>query len=152
MKNPKYTKKKDWIWLISGLVVTALYLIFSTQLYELLYYNGEFSNEMYSENMYLVVAAYTSILVWAVAVLYYLVIDRFERWYHWLIALVVVLALSPTVTYFYCGNYFKDNDLDLLMIPLKNFNIINTVITLVMFCIACLSVKKLSSHCSTTPF
>lgn len=152
MKNPKYTKKKDWIWLISGMVITALYLIFSTLLYELLYYNGEFSNEMYSENMYLVVAAYTSILVWSVVVLYYLVIDRFERWYHWLIALVVVLALSPNVTYIYCGSYFKDNDLDILMIPLRNFNIINTVITLIMFCIVCLSVKKLSSHCSTTPF
>lgn len=152
MKNPKYSKKTDWIWLISGLVLTALFIFFSTPFYEMLYFNGEFSNEMYNENMYLVVAGYTSLIVWAIAILYYWVIDRFERWYHWLIAVLLVVALSPTVVYFYCDGYFSENNLDLLTIPLINFNIINTIVSLALFFIVCLSVKKLSGHCSTTPF
>ena len=152
MKNPKYSKKADWIWLISGLVVTALFMIFSAPLYELLYYDAAFSNEMFEENMYLVVAGYTSLIVWAIAILYYWVIDHFERWYHWLIAILLVVILSPLVVHVYCDGYFVENNLDELTTPLTNFNIINTIVALVLFFVVCLSVKKLSSHCSTTPF
>ena len=38
---------KNGILLIAGLVVTALYVIFSMQIYELLYYESEFSQAMY---------------------------------------------------------------------------------------------------------
>ncbi|MBQ9473023.1 MAG: hypothetical protein IJU81_01275 [Bacteroidales bacterium] len=152
MKNPKNSKKTDWIWLMAGLTVTALFLIFSTSVYELLYYDGEFSNEMYNKNMYLVVAGLTSLVVWSTAILYYWIIDHFERWYHWLVAVVLVVVLSPVVVFSHCAGYFYDSNLDELISPLVNFNIINTIVALVLFFIVCLSVKHLSRHCSSTPF
>lgn len=152
MKNPSYSTTADWVWLIAGVAITALYIVFSTPIYEMLYYDGAFSNEMYNTGMYLVVACYTSLICWILPVIYYWIVDRFERWYHWLIILVLTMSLSPTVVFVYCDSYFKDNNLDLLSIPLKNFNLVNMAITFVLFCIVCLSIKKLSSHCSTTPF
>ena len=66
---------KNGIFLITGLVITILYIVFSMQIYEILYYETEFSQAMYEENMYLAVALITSILAWAVAAIYYYAIN-----------------------------------------------------------------------------
>ena len=52
MKNVKYSSMKDWMYLLAGVIITVLYLVFATPIYELMYYDAEFSNEMYNENMY----------------------------------------------------------------------------------------------------
>ena len=41
---------KNGIFLITGLVITILYIVFSMQIYEILYYETEFSQAMYEEN------------------------------------------------------------------------------------------------------
>lgn len=151
MKNPKFIEKRDWIFLFIGIAVTALFLIFSTQIYELLYYNSEFSNEMYNENMYFVVASATALVCWIIPVLYYLIIDRFDRWYHWLIAMVITLVCTPIITYTYPDSIFSEMNFD-FSAQLINFAIVNVIVTLVLFLIVSFSVKNLSLNCSSTPF
>jgi hypothetical protein len=46
--------------LIAGAVVTLLFLIFPEPVFELGYYEREFSNEMYNEHLYLIVAVVTA--------------------------------------------------------------------------------------------
>ena len=79
--------KKNLILLIAGLVITLVFLIFSTKIFESLYYEREFSNEMYNQNLYFVVAIVTAIIAWASAGIFYYAINSvsFSRWYHWLI-------------------------------------------------------------------
>ena len=88
---------KNTILLIAGLVITLLFLILSTPIFENLYYEREFSNEMYNQNLYLVVAVVTALIAWAAAGIYYYAINSvsFSRWYHWLIAVVLVLFILP---------------------------------------------------------
>ena len=87
---------KNGILLIAGLVVIALYVIFSMQIYELLYYESEFSQAMYEENMYLVVALINSGIALAAAAIYYYAINSvsFARWYHWLIFLGIAVIFA----------------------------------------------------------
>ena len=47
---------KNFILLISGLVITLLFLVFPASVFEALYYEREFSNEMYNQNLYFSVA------------------------------------------------------------------------------------------------
>ena len=151
MKNPKFSEKRDWIFLFIGIAITALFLIFSTQIYELLYYNSEFSNEMYNENMYFVLASATALVCWFIAVMYYLIIDRFDRWYHWLIAMVITLVCTPVITYTYPDSIFSEMNFD-FSVQLINFAIVNIIVALVLFLIVSFSVKSLSSNCASTPF
>lgn len=151
MKKLSTSKSIDWVRLAIGAIITALFIIFSNKFYELLYYNGEFSNEMYNEKLYTVVAIYTSSICWGMALLFYWIIDRLDRWFYWIISLFIVMALSPTVVYYYCDSVFRENNMDMLTIPLKNFDIINLAVTFVLYLIVCFSVKKLSRNCSTTP-
>ncbi len=58
---------KNSILLIVGLVVTVLFLLFPAQVFELGYYEREFSNEMYNENLYLIVAVVTALMAWIAA-------------------------------------------------------------------------------------
>lgn len=150
----KSIKTADIVWVVIGIVFSALFVIFSTPFYELLYMDGEFSNEMYNNNMYLVVACYTTLLVWFFAVLFYWIIDsiHFAHFWVWFLLVVLVTALSPCVVHYYVGDYLNENNLDLLFIPLRNFNIINTFVTLVYFVILSICFRRLSVHCSTTPF
>lgn len=160
MKNVKYSKTIDWVFLFAGLIITALLIISSTlnnglNLFDSisLKLDQQFANLMYNNNLYLAVACYISLLCWGVAILYYWVIDRFHRWWQWLITIVIVVALSPVVSFYTCSGTFLDKNLDILVeTALKSFNIIVTFITLVYYIIVCFSVKRLSAHCSTTPF
>ena len=149
MKNLKYTEKRDWIFLFIGIAITALFLIFSTQIYELLYYNSEFSNEMYNENMYFVLASATALVCWFIAVMYYLIIDRFDRWYHWLIALALTLVCTPIISYSYPDSIFSEMNFD-FSVQLINFAIVNIIVALVLFLIVSFSVKSLRTIVSGT--
>ena len=59
--------KKNTILLLAGVVITLLFIIFSTSLFESLFYEREFSNEMYSANLYFIVAVVTALIAWAFA-------------------------------------------------------------------------------------
>ena len=100
---------KNSILLISGLVVTLLFLIFSTSLFEALYYDREFSNEMYNQNLYFIVAIVTAVVVWVLAGIYYYAVNsvRFSCWYHWLIVLIAAMIIAPVINFTYPNNIFQ---------------------------------------------
>lgn len=151
MKNVKYSNLKDWTFLLIGVIVTVLFLAFATPIYELMYYDAEFSNEMYNVNMYFVVAVATSLIAWGIAIVYYWCIDYFDRWYHWLAAFIISVVSTPAVTFIYPDSTFSEMNMD-FSIQLENFAIVNIVIGIILFLVASFSVKALSSHCSATPF
>ena len=68
-----------------GVFITLVFLLFPSWIFEAGYYETEFSNEMYNENLYLVVAVITAAVAWGGAALFYYVVNSvsFSRWYHW---------------------------------------------------------------------
>lgn len=143
---------KNIILLISGLVITLLFLILSAQIFEALYYDREFSNEMYNQSLYLIVAVVTSVVAWTLAGIYYYAINSvsFSRWYHWLIVLVVAMVLAPVMNYIYSNNVFSGDGLDFSN-QLFVFCLIDLLIEIVMFLIASFSIRWWSSNCRHTP-
>ncbi|MBR4926589.1 MAG: hypothetical protein IKZ61_12725 [Prevotella sp.] len=143
---------KNGILLIAGLVITALYIIFSMQIYELLYYESEFSQAMYEDNMYLVVSIVTAIIAWVVAAIYYYAINSvsFARWYHWLIFLGIAVLFAPTVDFVYPNSVFGEYDYD-FTVQLIHFSLLNIVVEAVLYIIASFSIRWWSSNCRHTP-
>ena len=144
--------KKNLILLIAGLVITLVFLIFSTKIFESLYYEREFSNEMYNQNLYFVVAIVTAIIAWASAGIFYYAINSvsFSRWYHWLVVLGVAVVLYAVINYIYPNNIFTSDGFD-FSAQLFSFCIVNLAVEAVLFIIASFSMRWWSSHCRHTP-
>ena len=143
---------KNSILLIVGIVVTLLFLAFPSQIFEACYYDREFSNAMYNENLYLVVAIVTSLVAWLAAGLFYYVINSvsFSRWYHWLITLVITSFLSAIINYIYPNSIFSDNGYD-FGAQLFGFCVVDFLVTALLFVIASFAIRWWSSNCRHTP-
>jgi Na+-driven multidrug efflux pump len=144
--------KKNTILLITGLIITLLFLVFSTKIFESLYYEREFSNEMYNQNLYFVVAIVTAIIAWVAAGIFYYAINSvsFSRWYHWLTVLGVAVILSAVVNYIYPNNIFSGDGLD-FSAQLFSFCVVNVAVEAVLFIVASFSMRWWSSNCRHTP-
>lgn len=144
--------KKNLILLIAGLVITLFFLVFSTKVFESLYYEREFSNEMYNQNLYFVVAIVTAVIAWASAGIFYYAINSvsFSRWYHWLVVLGVAVVLSAVVNYIYPNNIFSSDGVD-FSAQLFSFCVVNMAVEAVLFIIASFSMRWWSSNCRHTP-
>lgn len=144
--------KKNLILLIAGLVITLLFLVFSTKVFESLYYEREFSNEMYNQNLYFVVAIVTTVIAWASAGIFYYAVNSvsFSRWYHWLVVLGVAVVLSAVVNYIYPNNIFSSDGVD-FSAQLFSFCVVNMAVEAVLFIIASFSMRWWSSNCRHTP-
>lgn len=143
---------KNSILLISGILITLLTILLSSHLYEMLYYDNEFSNEMYNEHLYIPVALVTAFVAWVLAGIYYYVINsvRFSRWYHWLIMLLAAIVLAPTINYMYPDSVFSSLGYD-FSVQLFNFSMANLVVEAVLFVVASYSIRWWSSNCRHTP-
>ncbi|MBQ6209469.1 MAG: hypothetical protein IJK42_06825 [Prevotella sp.] len=144
--------KKNMILLIVGAVITLLFLVFSTKIFEMLYYERQFSNEMYNQNLYFVVAVITALIAWGLAGIYYYAINSvsFSRWYHWLVVLGVAVVLTSVVNYIYPNNIFSADGLDFTS-QLFSFCVVNAAVEAVIFIIASFSMRWWSSNCRHTP-
>lgn len=143
MKNP--------ILLIAGIVITVLFIIFPSAIFEMGYYDTDFSNLMYNDNVYVIVAIITAAAAWGGAALFYYVINSvsFSRWYHWLITLGVVSIIAAVVNYFYANSILADEgDYGA---QLFSFSVIDAVYAALLFIIASFSVRWWSSNCRHTP-
>lgn len=135
-----------------GIVVSIFFIIFSASIFEAFYYEREFSNEMYNQGLYTVVAIATVAVVWLFAALFYYIIDsvRFSRWYHWgvmMIAAVFVVMLINTV---YPDSVFASVGLNFSH-RLFSFSIVNGIIAAVLFALASFSMRWWSKNCRHTP-
>ena len=143
---------KREILLVIGAVISILFLVFAPQIYEMLYYSQAFSDWMYNQNMYLVVAIVVVLVVWILALLYYKIIDsiRFSKWYHWLIMFFIAILLAPAVDIIYPNGVSAEDGIDYTT-ELQNFAIINIAVTAVMFIIASFSLCGFSINCKYVP-
>lgn len=143
---------KNTVLLLSGIVVSLLFLFTSSGVFELMYYDNEFSNEMYNEGLYSVSSVVTVLGAWGAAGLFYYVINsvRFSRWYHWLVMLCSVSILVAVINFMYISGVFSDLGYDFATSQL-NFAFSNLIITAVLFTIASFSCRWWSSNCRHTP-
>ena len=143
---------KNAILLITGAVITLLFLLFAVPLFESMYYEREFSNEMFNENVYLMISVVTVVIAWGVAGIYYFVINsvRFSRWYHWLVMLAIAAFVTPTINYIYADSIFTALDYDFTH-QLWSFASVNLVVEVVLFVIASFSMRWWSTNCRHTP-
>ena len=91
---------KNSILLIAGAVITLLFLVLNTKIFEALFFERQFSNEMYNQNLYFVVALITVLVAWGLAAVFYYVVNSvsFSRWYHWLCVLGVACVAAPVAS------------------------------------------------------
>lgn len=143
---------KHAILLCVGIVLTLLFLVFPSAIYELGYYQNEFSNEMYNENLYLPMALVTTLVSWVMAALFYYIINSvsFSRWYHWLVMLVISSILSAVVDYAYADHVLSGMGFDFES-QLFSFSLFNFVVALVIFVLASFAIRWWSSNCRHTP-
>ena len=82
------------IFLVIGAVISVLFGFFSEPVYEALYYSSGFSEAMHNNDAYGIVAIIAIAMTWGIAALYYYVINsvKFDRWYHWMSALLFTIA------------------------------------------------------------
>lgn len=143
---------KQSILLIGGAVLTLLFILFSAPVFELLYYEREFSNEMYNQSVYLPTALILAAVAWGVAGLFYYVINsvRFSRWYHWLVLLVAVSLLTPMATNAYADSIFTADGYSFSH-QLGLFGVMCGFIEAVLFTVASFAMRWWSSNCRHTP-
>ena len=143
---------KNILLLVSGIVITLICVIFSTQLFETLYYEREFSNEMYNQNIYFTIALILCSIAWVTASIYYYLINSvsFSRWFHWLITLFVACFVSAIASDAYATVIFSDLQLNFSN-QLFNFSIVLFFVELVLFTIVSFSIRWWSSNCRHTP-
>ena len=131
---------KNAILLITGAVITFLFLLFAIPLFEGMYYEREFSNEMFNENVYLMISVVTVVINSV----------RFSRWYHWLVMLAIAAFVTPTINYIYADSIFTALDYDFTH-QLWSFASVNLVVEVVLFVIASFSMRWWSTNCRHTP-
>ncbi len=141
---------KNGILLIASALVTLLFIIFPTTVYELVDGQSEFANEMYNENLYLIVALIAAGVAWGSAALFYYVVNSvsFSRWYHWLIVLLAAAVVSTIAGYSYLSGTLSTD----YGSSLTGFSVVNFATTAVLFVLASFGMRWWSSNCRHTPF
>ena len=146
--------KHKVIWLIAGLVISVLFIVFATQVYEYLYYEDEFSGWCYEQGLYLRLALFIVILTWTMAVIFYYGLSRlfvnFSRWYHWLIMLIITVGLAPGVAFYYLNGRSIEEAYE-FAIQCQSISLINVGLTALFFIIASYSIRWWSRNAAYTP-
>lgn len=146
--------KHKVIWLIAGLVISVLFIVFATQVYEYLYYEQEFSEWMYDQSLYLQMALFIVILTWVMAAIFYygisLLFVNFSRWYHWLIMLVITMGMAPGLAFYYLNGESLEQSYQ-FAIQCQAISYINVVLTALFFIIASYSIRWWSRNAAYTP-
>ncbi len=143
---------KNIILLAAGLLLTLLFLIMSATVFEGMYYEREFSNEMYNLGLYLPASILISGMAWGAAAVYYYLINsvNFSRWYHWLVMLIATAVLSTVCIHAYTASALADEGLSFSH-QLTAFSGICAISNTVFFIIASFSLRWWSSNCRHTP-
>ena len=147
---------KHLVYLISGIVLTALFFILSCSdsfnIYEQMFFNQGFNDKMYNLSMYPVIAGITILVSWGGAAIYYYVINsvKFDRWYHWLAVLGIVAVLAPVICYIYNDTVFASNGLLYIGESIK-FEMQTVLFAALLYIVASYSIRWWSSNCRHTP-
>lgn len=143
-------------YLIAGIVFTVLFFILSCSdsfnIYEMLYYAPGYSDQMHNLSTYPVISIITILVAWGGAAVYYFAINsvKFDRWYHWLAILAVVVVLTPTVCYLYNNSVFTGYGLEYSREALM-LELFTVLFAALLYIVASFSMRWWSSNCRHTP-
>lgn len=135
------------------MIFTVLSYSQNSNIFELLYFNQGFNDQLYNLSLYPTVAAIVVACSWAGAAVYYFGINsvNFDRWYHWLCVLAVVTLAAPIISYLFVNGTLKESGLDYgdetLQFAMQLF-----LMTPILFTVASFSVRWWSTNCRHTPF
>lgn len=143
---------RQLILLFTGIILTILFMVFATDLFEMFYYEMQFSNEMYNNGLYFVASLSTAIIAWLCAAIFYYGINSvsFSRWYHWLVMLVIAGIIVTAINVPYLESVFSDNGIDFSK-ELAVFAVVNIIIECIVYTIASFSMRWWSTNCRHTP-
>lgn len=143
---------RQLILLFTGIILTILFMVFATNLFEMFYYEMQFSNEMYNNGLYFVASLSTAIIAWLCAAIFYYGINSvsFSRWYHWLVMLVIAGIIVTAINVPYLESVFSDNGIDFSK-ELAVFAVVNIIIECIIYTIASFSMRWWSTNCRHTP-
>lgn len=143
---------RQLILLFTGIILTILFMVFATDLFEVFYYEMQFSNEMYNNGLYFVASLSTAIIAWLCAAIFYYGINSvsFSRWYHWLVMLVIAGIIVTAINVPYLESVFSDNGIDFSK-ELAVFAVVNIIIECIIYTIASFSMRWWSTNCRHTP-
>lgn len=148
---------KRVVFLAIGLVITLVFVALSysqnSNIFEMLYFNQGFNDQLYNLNVYPMVAMIVAGMAWAGAGVYYYVINsvNFDRWFHWAGVLGVITLAAPIVCYAVINGILKSNGLDYTGEAVQ-FIMQLFVMTAVLFVVASFSMRWWSTNCRHTPF
>lgn len=144
---------KNSILLAIGLIVTAAAIALSDTLFEALYFDNEFSNEMYNSHLYFTNILIVAITAWGLAAIYYYIINSvsFSRWYHWLMVSAAAVVICPIASYFHITGTMEEMQLNFEH-QAFHFVLTEAFVEAAMFVIASFSIRWWSSNCRHTPF
>lgn len=143
---------RQLILLFTGIILTILFMVFATDLFEMFYYEMQFSNEMYNNGLYFVASLSAAIIAWLCAAIFYYGINSvsFSRWYHWLVMLVIAGIIVTAINVPYLESVFSDNGIDFSK-ELAVFAVVNIIIECIIYTIASFSMRWWSTNCRHTP-
>ena len=143
---------RQLILLFTGIILTILFMVFATDLFEMFYYEMQFSYEMYNNGLYFVASLSTAIIAWLCAAIFYYGINSvsFSRWYHWLVMLVIAGIIVTAINVPYLESVFSDNGIDFSK-ELAVFAVVNIIIECIIYTIASFSMRWWSTNCRHTP-
>ena len=143
-------------YLIAGIVLTLLFILSSfsdsINIYEMLYYRKGFSDAMYNAQAYSVIALITAITAWGGAAIYYYAINsvKFDRWFHWLAVMAVVVVLAPVICYIYNDSVFSGIGVSYAGDSMT-FEVLTVIFAALLYVVASYSIRWWSSNCRHTP-
>ena len=145
-------KRQHLIYLIAGIVLTVLFYVMRVNAYEAVYAVSGFSDQLYNLGLYETIPLITIAVAWAMAGIYYYAINsvRFDRWYHWLVMLALVVLIAPIAGYAVNSHVFDENGLSYATESLT-FEMVNMMWAAVLFVVASFSMRWWSTNCRHTP-
>lgn len=144
---------KKHVFLTVSIAITLLTLLGATWLSETMYYDRDFSNEMYNAHLYTPSLAVVAVVGWVVMAVYYYVINSvlFSRWYHWLIVVVMAAVAVYFINVAHIDSVFYDMDMSFER-QTSQYCTILAVTEAVLCTIASFGIRWWSSNCRHTPF
>lgn len=125
---------------------------FFAPLYEFFHYTAPFSDDLYEQEMYSLLAIIGIITSFFCVILFYYVINRpfFSRWYHWGIILLVNFVVA-----FIFGVVLPQNKFVALALPYTNeyytFAFFHAIIVTIFYIILSFILRWGSSNAKNTP-
>ena len=144
---------KNLLFLAAGIVVAIVFCICASSIIEAVYCPQGFADELYNNNLYTPLALIVCGLSWAMAAVYYYVINsvKFDRWMHWLIVLMVNSILAVAACFTCLSSQMRSLNLDYSGECLAE-GLVQAAVAAVMMVVASFAMRWWSSNCRHTPF